>query len=93
MLRDALHHPRKLWLRKAIFQVHLWAGIFLTLYVVVIALTGSVLVFESELTGLALPHNTSHRLPPTPIGIPTVVANVLARYGEEAAHGECDEGA
>ena len=80
MLNDALHHPRKLWLRKAIFQVHLWAGVLLTLYVVVIALTGSVLVFESELTGLALPRNTSHRLPATPIGIPAVVANVQRAY-------------
>lgn len=80
MLRDALHHPRKLWLRKAVFQVHLWAGVLLTLYVVVIALTGSVLVFESELTGLALPRNTSHHLPATPIGIPTVVAAVERAY-------------
>lgn len=56
---DLLHHPRKLWLRKAFFQVHLWAGILLSLYLVVIALSGSVLVFENELTGTTLPPTIS----------------------------------
>ncbi len=51
-LRD---HPRKLWLRRALFQVHLWAGVLLSLYVVMIALTGSILVFRSELTKAQLP--------------------------------------
>jgi len=53
-----LHHPRRLWIRKAIFQVHLWGGVLLTLYLVVIALSGSVLVFEDELTRMTLPPQT-----------------------------------
>lgn len=53
-----LHHPRRLWVRKAIFQVHLWGGVLLTLYLVVIALSGSVLVFEDELTRMTLPPQT-----------------------------------
>lgn len=52
---DALHHPRRLWLRRAIFQVHLWAGILLSVYMIVIALTGAVLVFQDELTSVMLP--------------------------------------
>jgi uncharacterized iron-regulated membrane protein len=54
-LRTFIHHPRKLWLRRAFFQIHLWAGVLLSLYVVLIALTGSILVFRSELTRAQLP--------------------------------------
>lgn len=41
--------PRRVWWRRAMFQVHLWAGIALCLYTVVIGITGSILVFESEI--------------------------------------------
>jgi uncharacterized iron-regulated membrane protein len=41
--------PQRVWLRRAIFQIHLWVGVALTLYVVVIGLSGSVLVFQPEL--------------------------------------------
>ena len=37
-----LHHPRRLLIRKAAFQIHLWAGLALAVYVIVIALSGSV---------------------------------------------------
>src|SRR5439155_22881776 len=37
------------WLRKAIFQVHLWTGIGVGLYVLLISVTGSVLVWRNEL--------------------------------------------
>ena len=57
--RNLLYHPRKLWIRKACFQIHLWAGILLSIYVIAIALSGSVLVFESELTGTTLPSELS----------------------------------
>ena len=44
-----VRHPQALWVRRALFQVHLWSGIAVGLYVVVISLTGSVLVYRSEL--------------------------------------------
>lgn len=44
-----VRRPRRLWLRKALFQVHLWAGIGLGLYVFVVCLSGSAAVFNSEL--------------------------------------------
>lgn len=49
MLKTALHHPRKLWLRRALFQIHLWVGVLLSLYIIVIGLTGSILVFGDEI--------------------------------------------
>ena len=54
---DLVHHPRKLWLRRALFQMHLWAGVLLALYLIAIALSGSVLVFKDELTRWSLPPN------------------------------------
>jgi uncharacterized iron-regulated membrane protein len=44
-----LRRPKGLWLRKALFQVHLWTGISLGLYVLVISITGSAIVFRNEL--------------------------------------------
>lgn len=41
--------PQTLWLRKAIFQLHLWSGIGIGLYILIISLTGSVLVYRNEL--------------------------------------------
>lgn len=54
MLKELLHHPRKLWLRRALFQVHLWLGVLLALYVIVIGLTGSIVVFQDEIRHASL---------------------------------------
>ncbi len=48
-LSNLLHHPRRLLLRRALFQVHLWLGILLSVYVALIGVSGSILVFEDEL--------------------------------------------
>ncbi|HEX3375520.1 MAG TPA: PepSY-associated TM helix domain-containing protein [Candidatus Acidoferrales bacterium] len=42
--------PQTVLLRKALFQVHLWTGIGLGLYVLLMSLTGSAVVFRRELT-------------------------------------------
>jgi uncharacterized iron-regulated membrane protein len=42
-------HPQNVWLRKATFQLHLWSGIGIGLYVLVVSLTGSVVVYRNEL--------------------------------------------
>ena len=42
-------HPRKVFLRKACFQIHLWIGLAIGLYVVLLSLTGSALVFRREM--------------------------------------------
>jgi uncharacterized iron-regulated membrane protein len=41
--------PQKTWLRRALFQVHLWAGIAIGLYIVLISVTGSAVVFRRDL--------------------------------------------
>src|SRR5262245_45138649 len=44
-----IHRPRTLWLRKVAFHVHLWTGVALSAYVIVLSLTGSALVYRREL--------------------------------------------
>src|SRR5690349_8314945 len=50
-----IRQPQTAWLRKAIFQLHLWSGIGLGLYVLMISVTGSVLVYRNELYRAATP--------------------------------------
>lgn len=45
-----VHRPQRVFLRRALFQVHLWTGIGLGLYMLVIGLTGSILVYRNELS-------------------------------------------
>ena len=52
-----VRQPQRVWLRRATFQVHLWIGLAIGLYVVVLSVTGSVLVYRNELDrALATPH-------------------------------------
>jgi|SRR5579862_2352676 len=44
-----ISQPQTVWLRKATFQLHLWSGIGLGLYVFLVSFTGSILVFRNEL--------------------------------------------
>jgi uncharacterized iron-regulated membrane protein len=44
-----IRQPQKIWLRRALFQIHLWSGIAVGLYVLLMSVTGSVLVYRNEL--------------------------------------------
>ena len=44
-----LRRPQNVWLRKALFQIHLWTGIAVGLYVLVISISGSAIVFRNEI--------------------------------------------
>ncbi len=47
--------PRKLWWRKALFQVHLWLGVSLGAYFALVCLTGSAIVYKKELERQMIP--------------------------------------
>ncbi len=53
--RRWVRQPQKIWLRRAFSQVHLWSGIALGLYILMISVTGSVLVYSNELYRAATP--------------------------------------
>lgn len=50
-----IRQPQAVWLRRATFQIHLWSGIGVGLYIFVISVTGSVLVYRNELFRAATP--------------------------------------
>jgi uncharacterized iron-regulated membrane protein len=43
-----VRRPQSLWVRKALFQIHLWTGIGVGLYVLLISISGSAIVFRNE---------------------------------------------
>lgn len=53
--RRWVQQPQNLWVRRALFQVHLWSGVGIGLYVLMISMTGSVLVYANELYRAATP--------------------------------------
>ena len=53
LLHTIAFQPQRLAVRRLLFQIHLWAGIFLALYLTVIGTTGAILVFEQELGAVA----------------------------------------
>jgi uncharacterized iron-regulated membrane protein len=45
-----MRRPQSTWLRKALFQVHLWIGVGLGVYVLIISISGSAIVFRNEIS-------------------------------------------
>ena len=44
-----IQRPQSLWARKIVFQIHLWVGISVALYALVISISGSAIVYRPEL--------------------------------------------
>src|SRR5579862_6356071 len=44
-----LRRPQTTWLRKALFQIHLWSGLILGLYIAVVCVSGSAVVFRNDI--------------------------------------------
>ena len=45
-----LQHPERSWLRNAIFQIHLWVGAAASVYVFLMSISGSIIVYRNELS-------------------------------------------
>jgi len=43
-----LKQPQRTFLRRALFQIHLWTGLIIGLYVVAVCVSGSAIVFRGE---------------------------------------------
>lgn len=80
-----LHHPQRVWWRAVLFQVHLWAGLILALYVCVIGISGSFVVLEDELTRISRPdlfRPGSEKEAPPFQSLAMVAANVQKQFPE-----------
>ena len=45
-----LQHPERSWVRRALFQFHLWVGAVLSAYIFLMSISGSVVVYRNELS-------------------------------------------
>jgi uncharacterized iron-regulated membrane protein len=74
-------HPQQVWIRKVNFQIHLWVGIVLALYLVAIGVSGSILVLRIELGAMTGANAWESATPSTPrVAVSDVVRNLKARY-------------
>jgi uncharacterized iron-regulated membrane protein len=55
-LQTAWQEPRKLRLRRTIFQIHLWCGIAVGFFTAIVGATGSMLVYRETLDRWLAPH-------------------------------------
>jgi uncharacterized iron-regulated membrane protein len=68
-----LHAPQQTGLRRALFQMHLWIGIALGVYIVMISVSGSAIVFRRELNVWLVP-----RTVPSTVGVRLTADELLA---------------
>ena len=54
-MRAFLYRPQSVFIRRALFQVHLWTGLVAGLYIFVVCLTGAALVFRIDMQRAAHP--------------------------------------
>jgi uncharacterized iron-regulated membrane protein len=45
-----LENPERLWIHKVSFQIHFWVGMVATLYMFLVSITGSVIVYRNQLS-------------------------------------------
>ena len=68
-------------IRRLFFQIHLWTGLGLGIYLLMMGVTGAILVFEDEILASTNPQYYQQRDPAAPAaGIPALVDAVGARY-------------
>jgi uncharacterized iron-regulated membrane protein len=76
-----LDRPQNLRFRQAIFQIHLWVGIGIGLYVLLIGVTGAALVFRDEMeNGFAAHLHASHAAAPPAQDLLALADSVRARH-------------
>jgi uncharacterized iron-regulated membrane protein len=83
-----LTRPHTVVWRKALFQVHLWTGLVIGVYLFAVGISGSILVFRSELQRLAYPHLFKAVTAGAPVvSMTTLVENVRAAFPKGALVG------
>jgi uncharacterized iron-regulated membrane protein len=81
MRTSFLRRPRQHWLRRALFQVHLWTGVAVGVYLFVIGLTGAILVFRPELQARQYPEFFDRADGAGPLADPAaVIADIQRTY-------------
>lgn len=81
LLTQFIHRPQPLRVRKALFQVHLWVGLGVGLYLFVIGVTGASIVFIEEMEHALFGH-FHHVADPSgpPAPLPVILRDAAAAY-------------
>lgn len=77
-----VHRPQRLKLRRALFQVHLWLALTLGVYVVIISVSGSAVVFRREASLWLVPRTVPSAEGPRLVGdeLGEALARIYAGY-------------
>jgi uncharacterized iron-regulated membrane protein len=80
---DFIRRPRDTGFRRIVFQIHLWSGLGIGLYLFVMSLTGVVLVFEDEINAWVHPdlYHVRDRGRPA-VTMDTLIGSVRSSYPE-----------
>src|SRR5207237_2149229 len=62
--------PRPTFLRRALFQVHLWTGVAIGIYIILISITGSAVVFRRDLLQTKLGNVPAKDAPANAVRLP-----------------------
>ena len=80
LAQKLLRRPRTSLLWKLNFQIHLWIGILITLYLIVIGVTGSILVFRVELARLSADEAQPAWTGKAGVDVEQVLSNIQAEH-------------
>jgi uncharacterized iron-regulated membrane protein len=81
-----LHRPQTVFLRKALFQIHLWSGVLVGLYVFVVCVTGAALVFRIDMQR-AIHAELFTPSAGTPVDAATMIESVRDAFPEHRVSG------
>jgi uncharacterized iron-regulated membrane protein len=82
-----LHKPQSVWLRRAIFQLHLWVGIATGLYVFVVCVTGAALVFRIDIQRALFPELFTPSGSAPPADAATILESVRDTFPNDRVSG------
>lgn len=85
-MKTFFHRPQSVFLRRVLFQVHLWCGIAAGLYIVVVCVTGASLVFRINMQRAAFPHLFTPSAP-TMVSPAMVLERLRAAYPNDRVSG------
>ena len=72
-----MNEPRRHWLRKVLFQIHLWLGIILGTFIAVACISGSIVVFRVEMNRLTTPGTAYVKPEPHRLALDVLAAAVV----------------
>jgi uncharacterized iron-regulated membrane protein len=84
LLQRWVRQPQRVWLRRALFQIHLWTGLGVGLYIFVVSITGSVIVLRTEAYRVFRPGTRIEARGETPLGEELMRAAAQRAYPDHA---------